>query len=94
MLTCFNVLLDKSKYYKIIKPYVFSTIYKRQNAKEILKSKICLYCLSKGNKDQDSIRTYEIPYMGGSLVSERTKFHLNTYKEGKEVFFLVTNVNL
>ena len=77
----------KSKYYKILKPYVFPAIYKRQYAKEISKSKICLCFLSKGNQDQDTRRTYEIPYMGGLLLAERTKVHLDTYKEGKEAVF-------
>lgn len=84
----------KSKYYQILKPFVFPAIYKRQYAKKISKSKICLCFLSKGNSDLDTRRTYEIPYMGGLLLAERTKVHLNTYIEGKEAFFFSNKLEL
>ena len=92
ILSKFNVKIfgnqwHKSKYYQILEPFVFPAIYKRQYAKEVSKSKICLCFLSKGNQDQDTIRTYEIPYMGGLLVAERTKVHVNTYLEGTEALF-------
>lgn len=77
----------KSKYYKILKPFVFPAVYKRQYAKKISISKICLCFLSKGNQDKDTTRTYEIPYMGGLLVAERTKVHLDIFKENEEAFF-------
>ena len=77
----------KSEYYKILKPYVFPAVYKRDYAKEISKSKICLCFLNRGNEDEDTTRTYEIPFMGGLLLAERTRVHIETYEEDKEAIF-------
>lgn len=48
---------------------------------------ICLGMLSKGNRDQDTTRSMEIPYAGGLLCAERTDVHLSLYREGEEAVF-------
>lgn len=50
-------------------------------------ARICLGMLSKGNRDQHTTRTMEIPYAGGLLCAERTSEHLTLYQEGEEAVF-------
>jgi spore maturation protein CgeB len=50
-------------------------------------AQICLGMLSKGNRDEHTTRSMEIPYAGGLLCAERTPEHLNLYQEGQEAIF-------
>lgn len=92
ILNDFNVKIfgrrwQKSNYYQILKEHVNPPVYNREYAKVVSESKICLGFLNYGNQDQDTSRTYEIPYMGGLLVAERSKVHVNTYKEDVDAVF-------
>lgn len=58
--------------------------------KAIQCAKVCLGLLSKGNRDEHTQRSVEIPYTGGVLCAERTKEHLYMYDEDKEAVFWST----
>lgn len=50
-------------------------------------AKICIGMLSKGNRDQHTTRTMEIPAAGGLLCAQRTQEHLELYRDGEEAVF-------
>ncbi|WP_051675960.1 CgeB family protein [Polaromonas glacialis] len=50
-------------------------------------AKVCLGMLSRGNRDQHTTRSMEIPYAGGVLCAERTSEHLELYREEVEAVF-------
>ncbi len=50
-------------------------------------ARICLGMLSKGNRDQHTTRSMEIPYAGGLLCAERTAEHEALYTDGEEAVF-------
>jgi spore maturation protein CgeB len=50
-------------------------------------AKISLGLLSKGNRDQHTTRSMEIPALGGLLCAERTDDHRSFYQEGVEGVF-------
>jgi spore maturation protein CgeB len=78
----------KSRYWKGFQsayrgPAIFGTDY----IKAIQASKIALCLLSRGNRDQHTHRTFEIPFIGSVLCAERTSDHLSFYQEGVEAIF-------
>ena len=50
-------------------------------------ARICLGMLSKGNRDEHTTRTMEVPFAGGLLCAERTPEHRQLYAEGREAVF-------
>ncbi|MVN77242.1 glycosyltransferase [Hymenobacter sp. HMF4947] len=50
-------------------------------------AKICLGLLSKGNRDEHTQRSQEVPFAGGLLCAERTAEHQEMYEEGVEAAF-------
>ncbi len=50
-------------------------------------AKVSLGLLSKGNRDQHTTRSMEIPALGGLLCAERTPEHLAFYRDGEEAVF-------
>lgn len=50
-------------------------------------ARLCIGMLSKGNRDQHTTRTMEIPAAGGLLCAERTAEHLALYRDGEEAVF-------
>jgi spore maturation protein CgeB len=56
-------------------------------AKAISAAKVCLCLLSKGNRDQHTTRSMEIPSLGRLLCAERTPEHMALYEEDREAVF-------
>lgn len=56
-------------------------------AKAIQCAKVNLGLLSKGNRDQHTTRSLEIPALGSLLCAERTSEHLAMYDEDAEALF-------
>ena len=56
-------------------------------AKAIQCAKVCLGFVSKGNRDESTQRSFEIPYLNGLLCAERTAEHRELYDEDKEAVF-------
>ena len=50
-------------------------------------ARICLGLVSKGNRDEHTQRSAEIPYIGSLFCAERTAEHCSMYAEGKEAIF-------
>jgi spore maturation protein CgeB len=59
-------------------------------ANAISAAKVSLGLLSKGNRDEHTTRSMEIPSLGGLLCAERTPEHLALYKEDREAVFWST----
>lgn len=50
-------------------------------------AKVCIGLLSKGNRDETTTRSFEIPLLGSVLCAERTPEHLQLYRENLEAVF-------
>lgn len=62
-------------------------LYGEDYAKAINATKINLCFLRKINRDEITSRSVEIPACGGFMLGERTKRHLETFKDGEEAVF-------
>lgn len=69
-------------------------LFKEDYSKAISATKINLCFLRKINRDEVTSRSVEIPACGGFMVAERTKRHLNFFKENEEAVFFETNEEL
>lgn len=71
-----------------LQPYWRGTSLSGQDYVDAIRgSRLCIGMLSKGNRDQHTTRTMEIPAAGGLLCAERTAEHLELYREGEEAVF-------
>lgn len=79
---------DRSEMWSKIKPYWRGgSLVGEDYVNAIRGAKVCLGLLSKGNRDEHTTRSLEIPYAGGLLCAERTSEHLALFEEGKEAIF-------
>jgi spore maturation protein CgeB len=62
-------------------------IYGQDYVKALTGAKICLCFLSGWNRNQATLRTFEIPAVGGLLLADRTPLHESYFEEGKEAEF-------
>jgi hypothetical protein len=62
---------------------VFDELYR----KALCGSKIAVAFLSKWNRDEHGMRSFEIPACGAFMLSERTELMRELYEEGKEAEF-------
>lgn len=69
-------------------------LYGDDYVKAINATKINLCFLRKANRDEVTSRSVEIPACGAFMLAERTKRHLEFFKEGKEAVFFGTNEEL
>src|SRR3989344_1979028 len=69
-------------------------LFKEDYSKAINATKINLCFLRKINRDEVTSRSVEIPACGGFMLAEKTKRHLEFFKEGEEAVFFDTNDEL
>ena len=58
--------------------------------KALASAKLCLGLLSKWNRNRCTLRTFEIPAIGGLLFTERTDDHLKYFVEDHEAVYFDT----
>ncbi len=69
-------------------------LYREDYAKAINATKINLCFLRKLNRDEVTSRSVEIPACGGFMLAERTKRHLEFFKEDEEAVFFSSKEEL
>jgi spore maturation protein CgeB len=62
-------------------------VFDHRYAEIILSAKVVLGLLSKCNRDLHTLRSMEVPSLGGALCAERTSEHLALYHEDREAVF-------
>jgi spore maturation protein CgeB len=86
-LTLYGNLYQRLPQWPRLKPHWRPAVITENYAKAIDAAKVCLGLLSKGNRDQHTTRSMEIPSLGGVLCAERTTEHLALYEEDREAVF-------
>lgn len=61
--------------------------YGEDYVRVLWQSAVCLAFISSSNRDEYSMRTFEIPGCGAFFLGERTPTHLELFEEGKEAEF-------
>ncbi|PZR24729.1 MAG: hypothetical protein DI535_21180 [Citrobacter freundii] len=79
---------EKSPHWNELQPYVRGkALAGADYVSAIQCAKICIGLLSKGNRDEHTQRTAEIPFIGGLFCAERTPEHTQLLKEGVEAVY-------
>lgn len=82
---------QSSPVWSTLQPYWRGASLSGQNYVDAMRgAKMCLGMLSKGNRDEHTTRSMEIPAAGGLLFAERTTEHEQLYREGEEAVFWST----
>ncbi len=71
---------------ELLHPPAEGEVYRRV----VCGSKIALGFVSHSNRDDWTIRTFEVPACGAFFLTERTKSHQQFYEEGKEAEFFAS----
>ena len=87
-LAIFGDRWHKATEWPLLRPYWKGPgLAENDYAKAVQSADVCLGLLSKGNRDLSTTRSFEIPYLGGVLCAERTREHLDLYRENVEAAF-------
>lgn len=63
-------------------------VYGSDYVRTIRQARVALGLVSLENRDEDTTRSVEIPFIGGGVFcASRTKIHEQLYREGQEAFF-------
>lgn len=87
-LRIFGPRWNKAPEYAALEPFItLGELDSRAYDAAVAAADISIALLSKGNRDQHTTRSMEIPALGSMLCGERTVEHLQLYDEGREALF-------
>lgn len=90
-----NVFGDKWNLYNRFKNLiVHKPVFGLEYYKTLRKYRIQLNLLRKHNHDSHNMRTFEVPAVGGIMLTERTSEQLDFFKEDEECFFYANREEL
>lgn len=69
-------------------------IYGQDYVRALSRAKLCLGIVSTWNHNQSTMRTFEIPAVGGFFLAQRTDQHRSCYQEGEEAEFFADEKEL
>jgi len=78
---------NKTLVYHLEKKHFHPAVLCEEYVQVIAGSRISLGFVSSSNRDEYTMRTFEIPACKGFLLAERTPVHQELYEEGKEAEF-------
>lgn len=86
-LTVFGNRWDRSGFFHLHRGHFQPEVIAESYADVLRGSRVSLAFVSSSNRDEYSMRTFEIPACGGFMLAERTATHLALFEEGKEAEF-------